>query len=770
MQARWLVSLMLLCTTLAGVTAGQTATAPALTIQNRRIRISCNAEKGTFRAEQEGTTFLESTTFNDTTALQAITLSTIHDCLGPAQSLAFEYASGRTYHIMLYDDLPFICFSVEFHNPTSKVLEIDECIPVRLPTQPGVPNTNLRILGCDGLTPATEKRISYTFLAVADPQENAGMVCGWLTHNRASGIVGCSPESDRLIIEPESEYGGLPLAPHTRIKGETFAVGFFDDIHQGLEDYADAIARNYRIELPPTPAGYCTWYSRPHGGASDQQHMAEMAEFCAEHLKPFGFEVLQIDDKWQISGRDFTTHKPQGPYPDGMKKTAQKIASAGLTSGLWLIPFGWDHTRDIFREHQDWFVHREADGSPYEVHWAGTCMDMTHPEARAFLQGVLRRITHQWGYKYLKIDGLWTGMAVKILYPEPTYRDDNLGDAVFHNPDKTNVEAYRDGLRLLRDAAGDDVYVLGCNIAQNMRTLGGSMGLVDGMRVGRDIGADWKRIIPCVEMGSRLYFLHDRVWHNDPDCLMLREPMTLEQARAWGSWIGISGQLNMVSEWLPGLPAERLDIVKRTMPNHGLCARPVDLFESEVPRVWHLKADEGRNRQDVVGLFNWDAQNPTDVRANLERLQLPDAPDGNYVGFDYWANRFIGPFQDHLAVELSPGSCKVISIRPVLDRPILLSTSRHVTHGIIDTRKIKWDPDTQTLAGRSKVVGGDPYQLRILAPDGKWSFQRVELSTESRQAVPTKSVDTHGARIRLTISSSTNQKVGWRIHFAKGDQ
>jgi len=107
-------------------------------------------------------------------------------------------------------------------------------------------------------------------------------------------------------------------------------------------------------------------------------------------------------------------------------------------------------------------------------------------------------------------------------------------------------------------------------------------------------------------MGSRLYFLHNRLWHNDPDCLMLRDPLTLDQARAWGSSIAVNGQLNIVSEWLPGLPADKLDIIKRSIPNHGLCARPVDPFEKDPAQIWHLTAGAGQQRKDIIGFFNWD--------------------------------------------------------------------------------------------------------------------------------------------------------------------
>ena len=61
------------------------------------------------------------------------------------------------------------------------------------------------------------------------------------------------------------------------------------------------MARDVRHQLPPQPAGYCTWYAEKHGGACDEKHLAELAAFAARNLKPFGFEFVQIDD--ELAGR-----------------------------------------------------------------------------------------------------------------------------------------------------------------------------------------------------------------------------------------------------------------------------------------------------------------------------------------------------------------------------------------------------------------------------------------------------------------------------------
>ena len=105
------------------------------------------------------------------------------------------------------------------------------------------------------------------------------------------------------------------------------------------------------------------------------------------------------------------------------------------------------------------------------------------------------RTIHGWGYNYFKMDGLWTGTATEQIYVNDGYHDDHIGNnAPFHNPKKTNLEAFRDGLRLLRQAAGPEVFFSGCNVSQNMRTLGGTIGLLDSMRIGPDNGHGWGRL------------------------------------------------------------------------------------------------------------------------------------------------------------------------------------------------------------------------------------------------------------------------------------
>jgi hypothetical protein len=759
---RFVAALTLLPLLAAGaVTAAEDR--QSLSLDNGSISVRLLRAAGTYSARSGTSTFIRNGKLNGSGGV--VRVVAVSDSLGAGKAIEAVYPDGGVDRLILYSGLPFLCLRSTIRNGGSESKLVKQTTPVHLELDLGRPAGELRVLGTDGLQSGGKNAVSYSFLAVSDPVSRRGVAAGWLTHDRASGVVLSQPSASLLALDGRSEYGRLRLEPGQSETGETFVIGAFRNAHDGVEAYASAAAQANHVKLPPLPGGgYSTWY---HARALDEKRMAELAVYSKEKLAPFGFQVLQIDDQWQISRRDFTAHKPDGPYPGGMKLTADRIKAAGLIPGLWLIPFGWDPARPVFVGHQDWFVHRE-NGELYEVKWAGTCLDMTHPDAKKFVTETVSRITRDWGYSLIKIDGLWTGLAASILYPEPAYRNDGLGDAVFHNPAKTNLEAYRDGMKAVREGAGPGTFILGCNTAQNMRTMGGSFGLVDSMRIGPDVGTKWAGILKGAKMGTRLYFFHRRVWYSDPDCTLVRkETLSLDQARTWASWIALSGQLNLDGDDVSGLPPERLEIFKRTMPNHGLTPRPVDLFDSEFPRMWQLVSGRAEARRDVIGLFNWDDKAPVQINAELSRFDLPNGGKGEFVGFDYWANEMIAPFRGALPSTLPPASCRIVALRPALDRPQVVSTSRHITQGVIDVEAERWNAGA--LEGVSAVVGGDDYELRIHAPAGAspWKALAAQVSSADQQAGVVVRMEQSGACVRVKIQSPQSRKVAWSVKLRK---
>jgi hypothetical protein len=723
---------------------------------------------------------------------------------GAGQAIELSYADGSKDWIAIFPNLQFVLLRSSIHNGGKETTVMQSAKTLAARVNFGKPTAGLRTLGTGGLLEAEKNPGSYAWLAVAEPQTRNGVVFGWLTHDRGSGVLFTKIENDTVIVDAQIDYGKLRIAAGKSVELETLAIGYFDDARIGLEAWADAVAKVYDIHLPPQPAGYCTWYSKPHGGAADEKHLAELAAFSATNLAPFGFSVVQIDDGWQAGfkranpsspKKDFRTNNSTGPYPSGMKAAADNIKSLGLVPGIWFMPFAGTATDPFFTNHLDWFA-KTTSGVPFDTPWGGACLDMTHAGARDHLREITSRICRDWGYQYIKIDGLWTGTATRQTYVNSGYKDDQIGEAVFQNPDKTNIEAYRDGLRLVREAAGTNVFILGCNGPQNMRSYGGAFGLVDAMRVGPDNGAEWNRLTRGTIFGSRHYFLHGRIWYNDPDPAYVRASMPLNHAQLLCSWVALSGQLNLSSEWLPGLPPERLDILKRTIPAHGLLPRPVDIFDNDPPRIWlltdtpergvhaasasqrpgtqsqmnpggssTLKRPEGRApRRDVIGIFNWESKEQQ-FDYPLDRLGF--GANTEYAAFDYWAKTLLVVMKGHLRVTVPAESCRVIAVRPRAEHPQLLSTSRHITQGIVDVLEEKWDARKKTLSGRSKVVGGDTYELRIFAEAGReiLTANVVEVSTADKSAGVNTSMVSDGNLIRARIDSSTSREVSWSVIF-----
>ena len=401
-----------------------------------------------------------------------------------------------------------------------------KAVPAVFTLELGKPAGELRTLGTGGLLAPDANPGSYLFLTCADPATRRGVVAGWITHERGSGVVFSGVKDGKVEFKAQLDYGHLQLPAGATAKLETLAIGVFDDARLGEEQYGDALARQHRIKLRPQVAGYCTWYSI---GAGNEKSIVELAEFAARELKPFGFSFVQIDDGWQdgrsFNGplRGFDRVKPDGPYPHGMQPVAEKIKQLGLTPGIWFLPFARNYQDPEYQDRQHWFVKRTG-GQPYDNYWGGTSLDLTHPEVRGHLTNLVKTI-RSWGYDYFKMDGLWTGMAAEqIAYVNDGYRDDGIGQ---QRPLPRSSENQHRGLPRRVEA-----------VARGGRAGRVLLRLQRGPEhadPGRRRSAWWIRCASAPTTkpgwggvasgplrGSRLYFLNGRIWWNDPDPYYVR--------------------------------------------------------------------------------------------------------------------------------------------------------------------------------------------------------------------------------------------------------
>lgn len=745
--------------------------ASAQTIENEFLAVTSDGQALSCSSKTTGRTFLKGITFPS--PIKEAGVRACDDAIwGTGRELKLVHENGWETSVRLFPAQPFLHLHTRVENAAKSALNLKRIDLAECELDLSLPADRLRTLGTPGLG-GIDAPGSYATLALADPESRRGIVAGWLTHDRGVGafLPAKAKSGGSATVRARLEFGQYRVEPGKSRPTDILVLGYFEDARLGLEAYADAVAKQCGIRLRPQPSVYCTWY---HAGASNEEKLAANTGFAARELRPFGLSVIQIDDKWQsVLPKGFEHEgkiKTTGPvkvfmdandnFPHGMAHTAADIAGQGFLPGIWYMPFAGNYRNPYFDP--DIFA-QNPDGTPFhDSRWSGTCLDLSRPAARDYVAETARRL-HGWGYRYFKLDGMHTGAPSHNIYVQTEYREDCFPDSRLRDPGMTHVEALRKGLNIIRENA-PDTFLLGCNVSQNMVSMGPAFGLLDGMRIGPDNGSagrgDWNAVKKGAWHGSNLYFLNGRVWHNDPDPVYVRPDNPLPYARLMCSWVAVSGSMLTASYQFADLPPERLDLLKRTMPSHGLLGRPADLFESDQANIWLLTDTRRPVRRDVIGLFNWDEKQSLTIDRDLEWIGLE--PADRYVAYDFWERRFLDPIEGKLRQELPGGSCRVLAVRPAADHPQLLSTSRHIAQCMVDVLEERWDPATKTLSGISRIIGGDPCELRIALP-AKGSWETVDFKAEGAEICPG---DPSPLGICAILRTGEDREVKWTARFS----
>ncbi|MCJ7484893.1 MAG: alpha-galactosidase, partial [Candidatus Aminicenantes bacterium] len=326
-------------------------------------------------------------------------------------------------------------------------------------------------------------------------------------------------------------------------------------VEELLDVYGALVKRANRIRINAwNPVGWCSWYH--YFGKLAWDDVLENLDIAARDRKSFPFDVFQVDDGYETDIGDWMSPKPG--YPD-LGGLAQAIKRRKFKAGIWTAPFSAAVTSELFAKHPDWMVWE--DGRPKLCYrgWGKSiyALDTTHPEAKAWLHETFTKLRKA-GFTYLKIDFLFAAAM-------PGSRRKRV----------TPVQAYREGLAVVRRAAGRD-FVLACGAP-----LLPSAGLVDGMRVGEDTAPYWKTK-PSAFQGPNAYFalknallrqfMHRRFWLNDPDCLLLRgreTELTQSERELYALAAGALDNMVIVSDKLSLLGQEEKALFLRALALRG---------------------------------------------------------------------------------------------------------------------------------------------------------------------------------------------------------
>jgi hypothetical protein len=754
----------------------------ATTIENSSLRVAVDIHQNEFTITeiQSNKTFIQQGQF--ISGIRHTFSSPINETkFGNGQEILITHDNDWQTSVRLFNNNPFVFIHTYVVNNADQPFVTPSLQLFQYDANLGLTSDKIKSYGSGGLHPISDAPGSFSFNAIVVPESRNGIVSAFLTHEQGSGVFETMQVHDQPRIQARIDFGHYQIQPYQSRNTETIILGYFDDARLGLEAWADAVAKFYEITLPPQPAVYCTWY---HAGASNEEKLIQNAKFSEQHLKPYGLNVFQIDDKWQkrlpkgvsYDGPDQDLHDG-GPikvfteanqnFTSGMKYTASQLQQSGFVAGIWFMPFVGNYKNPFYADKQDLFA-KNPDGTPFTTRWSGTILDLSNPKTQAFVKERVKRIA-DWGYNYFKLDGMHTGAVCHNVYVNSGYSTSgrwqnkkDFGGGVLSDPLMTNIQAYRKGLDIVCENA-PEAFILGCNVSQNMRSMGAAFDKIDAMRIGPDNGAagtgNWGQVKVGAWHGSNLYFLNKRVWHNDPDPVYVRPSNPLNKAQLMVSWVAVTSSMLSISYQFSELPPERLDLLKRCMPGHNAEVRPVDIFEKDQASIWFV--DDSRSGIDryLIGLFNWNEKEEETISYDLETIGLN--PTKTYIAFEYWTDQQIPPIQKTLNHTIPPASCRVLALREKTDVPQVISTSRHITQGIIDIHEEKWDENSKTLSGTSKVVKGDPYEIRIALPStNSWKVKNLKVNNG---LIGLQSHE--NGIIRIVIEPNDTQEVTWLAKF-----
>ena len=541
----------------------------------------------------------------------------------------------------------------------------------------------------------------------------------------------------------------------------TIADGVFDPLQDQVRLNNDTIITNYyrdtlgvkfyqpldKSRFPDPPSGWCTWYY--YYNRINEAEVRSNAKWIAGHLKDFGANYVQIDDGWQGTGRregqrDWTTVNQQR-FPGGMAALAAEIKSLGLEPGLWLAPHGQSNPL-VISNHPNVYL-LKPDGTTASDTWEGKYLvDPTTPESLAYLKDLFTQLSG-WGYDYFKIDG------------QPIVVDEyGAKQAFMKNPSAGAGESYRHTLAAIRSAIGPQRYLLGC-----WGTPREGAGIMNGSRTGGDVVLGWGGFQVALRPTMEFYYLHNIVWYADPDVLLVRSPLTLDQARVWATLEGLTGQALMSSDRLPDLSPERVELLRRVYPAADI--RPLDLFPSDRnKRIWDLKINHLGRDYDVVGIFNFNPERAEQTRLNWQELGLPEHQPVHV--FDFWNQEYLGAWSAGMVVAASPTSCRVLTLLPDNGQIQLISTSRHITQGWVDLAGLSRNPAGDVLTGSSRVIKNDPYELRFVYPRGTNYMIQQAVARAGGRSLPVETANHQGwATVRITPRRTG--EIQWEVRFAR---
>ena len=526
-------------------------------------------------------------------------------------------------------------------------------------------------------------------------------------------------------LEPD-ENGNLQVSIEIEVGREPFVINTFPQYYRKHLGYEHHKPWERRPKLDPV-AGWCSWEAYLRDVSEDK--VRDAADFIAKNFRDYGMDFVQIDDGYQqtpivirkdrpIADAWFT---PSDHFPNGLKAICDEIKGKGLKPGIWISASIWppDEGDDV-EEDLDCLL-KDENGELLDSRWIHRALDCEPATLEKHIIPLFNRLRDA-GFEYIKTDQIR-----HLLY-------DALEELV-HRGVLTNDEAhakFRRYMECTRAAMGDKITYLA-----SWGVLTEVVGLCDACRIACDANPHWQRIRMQIVEAARWFHTQRVLFLNDPDHICARTKPAWAQALL--SHVSLTGGLFMISDPINAYDEQRVRMIQKTLPTLATVTAetgPMDMhynafawtkehgaaYKGKVELVWDDPTDdEGRKLAGYQETMNddhplsslWSMHLNTGAGAwcvagrfatvalrasTLSMTNLGLDPEKEYEAFDFWAEKYLGTVKGTMEVPVVElGCCQIISLREKMDRPQLLSSTRHVSMDAVSVLSQEWADGILTI-------------------------------------------------------------------------
>ena len=377
-------------------------------------------------------------------------------------------------------------------------------------------------------------------------------------------------QNDRLtlVLDVRNGNNGV-MFPEKFFVAKLVYKEYFGDLFSAASDFCHAMCANPRLPNRPIFGGN-DWYSNYE---KIIWHTEKIAEY-ADGLKYRPYMI--VDDGWQIYHRpesENATYYNGGPWNKANKKfgdmgrMAEEIDKRGAIPGIWFRPLNIfsGMSKECFLDYNK------------------GVLDPTVSEVQKYVTESIKLFLKQ-GFKIIKHDFSSFELFGRYLHSTDDLSCATIGD--FSDKGKTNAQIVKDFYGLIRNAAGDDCMLIGCNTFSHL-----SAGFFEIQRTGDDTsGIEWER---TRDYGvNALAFRmpqHMNFYCADADCVGVTNDVDWNLNKQWLDVVSKSGTALFVSLAKNACDKEKGKAIatafgrccKNTKPS-----KPIDWTESKTPKRW----------------------------------------------------------------------------------------------------------------------------------------------------------------------------------------